>query len=46
MTKLQDPVAAAARAAHDDALAAVLESQGLARFLEHWYAAPMWTSLR
>ncbi|MBL9150427.1 MAG: alpha/beta fold hydrolase [Phycisphaerae bacterium] len=43
---LVDPVERTERAAADDALAAVLERDGLAPFLERWYAQPLFASLR
>ncbi len=37
---------AAWRAAADDRLAHLLRSQGTPAFLRHWYAGPLWRSLR
>src|SRR6266542_1041809 len=42
---LDDPVERAARQASDDALAAELERVGLERFLDHWLAQPLFTTL-
>jgi isochorismate synthase/2-succinyl-5-enolpyruvyl-6-hydroxy-3-cyclohexene-1-carboxylate synthase/2-succinyl-6-hydroxy-2,4-cyclohexadiene-1-carboxylate synthase/O-succinylbenzoate synthase len=43
---VQDPARAAERAAADRRLAQALVAGGLERFLEAWYARPMWASLR
>lgn len=43
---LTDPTERAARAAQDDALAGRLRSGGLAAFVESWYRADLWRSLR
>lgn len=42
----QDPAQAAWRAAADDRLARLLASRGLRPFVAHWYAQPLWASLR
>jgi 2-succinyl-6-hydroxy-2,4-cyclohexadiene-1-carboxylate synthase len=43
---LDDPAQRSSRAAADDALAAQLEGDGLAAFVDRWEALPMWATQR
>jgi 2-succinyl-6-hydroxy-2,4-cyclohexadiene-1-carboxylate synthase len=43
---IDDPLERSERASADDQLAAALEREGLAPFLERWYAQPLFASLR
>ena len=46
MTGIKDEDAAAGRAAWDDALAASMRAGGLRAFVDSWYSAGMWSTLR